>query len=40
LGTLAHPAPVVTAELTKITLLARMLFRAVLLFFRDIDFAL
>jgi hypothetical protein len=37
---LADPAPIVTAKLTKIALLARILFKAFLLFFRHINFAL
>jgi hypothetical protein len=38
-GSTAHAAPLVTAKLTEITLLARMLFKPFLLFFRDIDLA-
>jgi hypothetical protein len=36
---LADPAPVVTAKLAKIALLARILFKAFQLFFRHINFA-
>jgi hypothetical protein len=38
--TYTHPAPIITAKLTKKTLLAGMLFKTFLLFFRDIDLAL
>jgi len=37
---LTDPAPVVTAKLAKIALLARILFKGFLLFFGYINFAL
>jgi hypothetical protein len=38
--TQADSTPIVTAKLAKIAILARMLFRASLLFFRNINFPL